>query len=130
MNSYQKRCRICVDKAMDKFTKSVVTEDKKFTKSYVIEEKYIHRLLDNKPCDPIDISDDNEEIDDVESNIVSDVKINEFWEETTDVICLDKNNEVLQNEVHMNEYGVEEKDKENDVEEKAKENDVMIDKSS
>ena len=37
---------------------------------------------------------------------------------------------MLQNEVHMNEYGVEEKDKEKDVEEKAKENDVMIDKSS
>ena len=32
-----------------------------------------------------------------------------------------KNNEVLQNEVHINEYGVEEK---------VKENDVMIDKSS
>ena len=30
-----------------------------------------------------------------------------------------KNNEVLQNEVHINEYGVEEK---------VKENDVMIDK--
>ena len=97
MNSYQKRCRICVDKTMDKFTKSVVTEDKKITKSYVIEEKHIHRLLDNRSCNPIDISDGNEEIDDVESNVVPDVKINEFSEETTDVICLDKNNEVLQN---------------------------------
>ena len=56
-------------------------------------------MLDNKPCVPIDISDDNEEIDDVESDIVSDVKIIE----------------VLQNEVHMNEYGVEEKVKLNDV---------------
>ena len=80
-----------------KFTKSVVTEDRKFTKSYVIEEKYIHRFLDNKQCAPIDISDDNEEIDDAESVVVLDVKINEFSEETTDVICLDKNNEVLQN---------------------------------
>ena len=53
--------------------------------------------------------------------VVSDVKINELSEETTDVICLDKNIEVLQNEVHMNEYGVEEK---------VKVNDVMIDKSS
>ena len=40
-----------------------------------------------------------------------------------------KNNEVLQNEVHMNKYCVEEKVKENDVEEKVKENDVMIEKS-
>ena len=30
-------------------------------------------------------------------------------------ICLDKNNEVLQNEVHMNKYGVEEKVKDNGV---------------
>ena len=42
-------------------------------------------------------------------------------EETTDIICLDKNIEVLQNEVDMNEYSVEEK---------VKENDVKIDKSS
>ena len=88
---------------MNKFTKSVVKEDKQSTKSKVIEGKHINRLLDNKPCDPIDISDDNEEIDDVESDVVSDVKINEFSEETTDVICL------VQNEVHMNEYGVKEK---------------------
>ena len=80
-----------------KFTKSVVTEDRKFTKSYVIKEKYIHRLLDNKPCDSIVISDDNEEIEDAESVAVLDVKINESSEETTDVIFLDKNNEVLQN---------------------------------
>ena len=77
----------------------MVKEDKKSTKSNVLEEKYIHRLLDNKPCDTIDISDDNEEIDDVEFDVVSDVKIIE----------------VLQNEVHMNEYGVEEKVKVNDV---------------
>ena len=50
-------------------------------------------MLDNNPCVPIDISDDNEEIDDVESDVVSD----------------DQNNEVLQNEVHMNEYGFEKK---------------------
>ena len=62
-------------------------------------------MLDNNPCVPIDISDDNEEIDDVGSDVVSDVQISE----------------VLQNEVHMNEYGVEEK---------IKENDFMIDKSS
>ena len=37
---------------------------------------------------------------------------------------------MLQNEVHMNKYGVEKKVKENDVEEKVKENDVMIKKSS
>ena len=66
-------------------------------------------MLDNQPCDPIDISDDKQEIDDVESDVVSDVKINDFLEETTDVVCLDKNIEVLQNEVHINEYGVEEK---------------------
>ena len=60
MNSYQKRCRVCVDIAMDKFTKSLVNEDKKSTKSNVLEEKHIHRLLANKPCVLIDISDDNE----------------------------------------------------------------------
>ena len=97
MNNFKKRCRICVDKTIEKFTKSVVTEDRKLTKSYVIEEKYIHRFLDNEPCAPIDISDDIEEIDDAESVVVLDVKINEFSEETADVICLDKNNEVLQN---------------------------------
>ena len=42
-----------------------------------LEEKHIHNLLDNDPCVPIDISDDNEEIDDVESDVVSDVQIND-----------------------------------------------------
>ena len=54
MHSGKKRCRVCVDKIMDKLTKSVVTED-----------KHIHILLDNKPGDIIDISEDNEEVDDV-----------------------------------------------------------------
>ena len=40
--------------------------------------------LKKKPCDTIGIIDDNEEIDDVESEVVSDVKINEFSDETTD----------------------------------------------
>ena len=56
MNNYKKRCRVCVDIAMDNFTKG---------------KKEIHRLmLDNNPCVPIDIGDDNEEIDDVESDVV------------------------------------------------------------
>ena len=72
MNLYKKRCRVCVDIAIDIFTKG---------------EKKIHRLmLDNNPCDPFVIIDDNEEIEDVKSDVVSDVQLNE----------------VLQNEVHMN----------------------------
>ena len=39
MHSCKKRCRVCVDKIMDKLTKSVVTEDKKLTKKCVIEYK-------------------------------------------------------------------------------------------
>ena len=59
MNLYKKRCRVCVDIAMDIFTKG---------------EKKIHRLmLDNNPCDPNVIVEENEEIEDVESDIVSDV---------------------------------------------------------
>ena len=50
MHSCKKRCRVCVDKIMDKFTKGVVTEDKKFAKRYVTEEKHIHILLEKKRC--------------------------------------------------------------------------------
>ena len=83
MHSCKKRCRVCVDKIMDKVTKSVVTEDKKFTKRYVTEKSIFIYCLKTK-CDKIDFSDDNEEIDDFESNLLSDVKINEFSDETTD----------------------------------------------
>ena len=84
IHSCKKRYRVCVDKIMEKFTKSVVIEDKKFRKHYVTEENHIHIFLEKKPCDTIGIIDDNEEIDDVESEVVSDVKINEFSDETTD----------------------------------------------
>ena len=39
MHSCKIRCRVCVDKIMDKLTKKVVTEDKKLTKKCVIEYK-------------------------------------------------------------------------------------------
>ena len=99
MNFYKKRCRVCVDIAMDKFTKGA---------------KKIHRLmLDNNPCDPIVTVEDNEEIEDVESDVVSDVQMNE----------------VLQNEVHLNEDGVEEivklKDVESDVVSDVQMNEVL-----
>ena len=55
MHSCKKRCRVCVDKIMDNFTKSVVAVDKKLTKSFVTEGKYIRILLENKLCDTIDI---------------------------------------------------------------------------
>ena len=74
-------------------------------KSVVTEDKHIHILLNNKPGDIIDISKDNEEADNVETDVVSDVIINEVTDEVTVEICVD---EVLQNEVHTNKYGVEE----------------------
>ena len=104
MHNGKKRCIVCVDKIMEKLSKSVVTED-----------KYIHILLDNKSGDIIDISEDNEKVDDVETDFVSDVIINEVTGEITDENFLDKNNEVLKNEVHMNKCGVEEKVKDNGV---------------
>lgn len=61
------------------------------------------------------MSEDNEEVDDVETNVVSDIIINEDTDEVTDEICVDKNNEVVQNEVRMNKYGVEKKFKDNGV---------------
>ena len=104
MHSGKKRCRVCVDKIMEKLSKSVVTED-----------KHIHILLNNKPGDIIDISEDNKKVDDVETDIVSDVIIHIVTNEVTDEICVDKNNEVIQIEVHMKKYGVEEKVKDNGV---------------
>ena len=67
----KKRCRVCVDIAMDKFSKGA-TE--------------IHNLtLDNNPCNPIVIVEDNvedsEEIKDIESDVVSDVQMNQGVEE-------------------------------------------------
>ena len=85
MHNGKKRCIVCVDKITKKLSKSVVTED-----------KYIHILLDNKSGDIIDISEDNEEVDDVETDVISDVIINEVTDEIKDEIYLDKNNEVLQ----------------------------------
>ena len=95
---------ICVDKIVETFSKSVD-----------IENKHFHILLNNKPVDVIDISEDNEEVDDVDTNVVTDVIINEVTEEVTDEICVDKNNKVIQIEVHMNKYGVEEKIKDKAV---------------
>ena len=99
------RDRICVDKIVETFSKSVD-----------IENKHFHILLNNKPVDVIDICEDNEEVDDVDTNVVTDEIINEVTAEVTDEIIneiteevVDKNNEVIQNEVHMNKYGVEEK---------------------
>ena len=79
------------------------------SKSVETENKHIHILLNNKPGEIIDMSEDNEEVDDVETNVVSDIIINEDTDEVTDEICVDKNNEVVQNEVRMNKYGVEKK---------------------
>ena len=69
-------------------------------------------MIDNNPCDPIVIIEDNEEIEDVESDVISDVQMNE----------------VLQNEVHMNKYGVEEIIKLKDVTKKRSSQDKMTDK--
>ena len=41
--------------------------------------------------------------------------INEVTDKVTDEICVNKNNEVIQIEVHMNKYGVEEKVKDKAV---------------
>ena len=65
-------------------------------------------MLNNKPGDIIDISEDDEEVVDVETDVISDVIINEVTDEITDENCSIKNKEVLQNEAHMNKYGVEE----------------------
>ena len=80
MDSGKKCCRVYVDKIMEKLSESVVTED-----------KHIHILLNNKPGGIIDISEDNEELDDIETDIVPDVIINEVTDEIIDEICLDKN---------------------------------------
>ena len=48
IHSCKKRYRVCVDKIMEKFTKSVVIEDKKFRKIYVTEENHIHIFLEKK----------------------------------------------------------------------------------
>ena len=85
MHSGKKRCRVCVDKIMEKLSKSVVTED-----------KHIHILLTNKQGNITDISEHNEEVDNVETDVVSHIIINEVTDEIKDEICLDKNNEVLQ----------------------------------
>ena len=74
---------------MEKFSKSVLTED-----------KHIYILLDNKPGDIIDISEDNEEVDDVETDVISDVIINEVTDEIIDEICLDKNMNMNMNMVY------------------------------
>ena len=73
-------------------------------------------MLNNKPVDVIDICNDNEEVADIDNNVVTDKIINEVTEEVTDKIIneiteefVDKNNKVIQNVVHMNKYGVEEK---------------------
>ena len=87
-----------------------------FLKSVDIENEHIYILLNNKPVDVIDICEDKEEVDDVDTNVVTDEIINEVTEKVTDEIIneiteevVDKNNEAIQNEVHMNKYGVEEK---------------------
>ena len=49
IHSGKKRCRVCVEKIMETLPISVETEN-----------KYIHILLNNKPGDIIDISEDNE----------------------------------------------------------------------
>ena len=104
MHNVKKCCRVCVDKIMETLSKSVETEN-----------KHIHILLNNKPGDIIDISKDNEEVDDNETDVVSDVIINEVTDEVTDETCVDINNEVIQIEVHMKKYGVEEKVKDKGV---------------
>ena len=98
MHSVKKRCSVCVDKMIETFSKSVDTEN-----------KHIHILLNNKPVDVIDICEDNEEVDDIDTNVVTDTIMNEVTEEVTDEIIIeinqevvDKNNEVIQNDVHMN----------------------------
>ena len=85
------------------------------SKSVEIENKHIHILLNNKPGDIIEISEDNEEVDDVETNAVSDVIINVVIDEVTDKICVNKNNKVIQIEVHITKYGVEVKVKDTGV---------------
>ena len=55
----------------------------KVVKSVVTEDKHIHILLNNSPDDVIDISEDNEEVDDVETDVVLDVIINEVTDEIT-----------------------------------------------
>ena len=97
MHSVKNRCRVCVDKIMETLSKGIETENKN-----------IHKLLNNKPDDIIDIDEDNEEADDVETDDVSNVIINEVTNEVTYDICVDTNSKVIQNEIHMNKYGVEE----------------------
>ena len=73
-------------------------------------------MLNNKPVGIINICEDNKEVVDIDTNIVTDEIIIKVTEEVTDEIIneiteevVDKNNEVIQNEVHMNKCGVEEK---------------------
>ena len=72
MHNVKKRCRVFVDKIMETLSKSVETEN-----------KHIHILLNNKPGEIIDMSEDNEEVDDVETDVVLDVIINEVTDEIT-----------------------------------------------
>ena len=67
MNVYKKRCRVCVDIAMDKFSKGA--------------NEIYNLTLDNNPCNPIVIVEDNEEIKDVESDVNSDAQMNQGVEE-------------------------------------------------
>ena len=105
MHSVKKRCSVCVDKMIETFSKSVDTEN-----------KHIHILLNNKPVDVIDICEDNEEINDDDTIDIIDEIIDEVIEEVTDEAIneiteeiVDKNNEVIQNKIHIDKYGVEEK---------------------
>ena len=87
-----------------------------FSKSVDTENKHIHILLNNKPVDVIDICEDNEEINDDDTIDIIDEIIDEVIEEVTDEAIneiteeiVDKNNEVIQNKIHIDIYGVEEK---------------------
>ena len=42
-----------------------------FSKSVDTENKHIHILLNNKSVDVIDICEDNEEVDDIDTNVVT-----------------------------------------------------------
>ena len=86
MHSVKNSCRVCVDKIMETLSKRIETEN-----------KHIHILLNNKPGDIIDIAEDNEEVCDVETDVVSDVIINEVTDKVTYNMCVDTNSEVIQN---------------------------------
>ena len=84
IHSVKKRCSVCVDKMIETFSKSVDTEN-----------KHIHILFNNKPADVIGICEDNEEVDDVDTNVVIDEIINEVTEKVTDEIINEITEEVV-----------------------------------